>query len=178
MKVGHLGQWERHLSGVAHGALAEAPVASSRAALVGRRRAAVLQSTVRRTHVLGLLFRVALHIRPGLRQGGDRVQREAGRALVSRGVGDLGVAAAALEAGPQVLAGRPAGVRGRAVVDVQQGRAAVHVRGEALQHWGASLWDRRVVRRRRDRRVALRDGRVALRYRRVALVVDGRVELD
>lgn len=100
--------------------------------------------------MLGLLFCVALNVGPGLRQGGDRVQGEAGRALVSGGIGNLGVAATALEAGSQVLAGWPAGVRGRAVVDVQQGRAAVHVWGEALQHWGASLLDWGVVWRRWD----------------------------
>lgn len=122
---------------------------------MGGRGASVLQSAVRGAHMLGLLFGVALYVGPGLGQGGDGVQGKAGRALVGRGVGDLGVTAAALEAGPQVLAGRPAGVRGRPVVDVQQGRAAVHVRGEALQHRGASLLDRGVVRWRRDRRVAL-----------------------
>lgn len=71
--------------------------------------------------MLGLLFWVSLNVGPGLRQSGDRVQGEAWRALVSRGVGNLGVAAAALEAGPQVLAGWSAGVRGRSVIDVQQG---------------------------------------------------------
>lgn len=105
--------------------------------------------------MLGLLFWVALDVGPGLRQGGDGVQGEAGRALVSRGVGHLRVTAAALEAGPQVLGGGPAGVRGRSVVDVQQGGAAVHVWGEALQHRGASLLDWGVVRRRRDGRMAL-----------------------
>lgn len=118
MKVSHLRQWEWHLSGVAHGALPKAPV-SSPTTLMGRRGTPVLQSTVRRAHVLGLLFWVALNIRPRLRQGGDRVQREAGRALVSRGVSNLRVTSPALETGPQVLAGRPAGVRGRSVVDVQ-----------------------------------------------------------
>lgn len=102
-----------------------------------------------------LLFWVALNVGPGLRQSGDRVQGEAGRALVSGGVGNLGVTATALEAGPQVLAGWPAGVRGRAVVDIQQGRAAVHVWGEALQHRGAPLLDWGVVWRRRDWRMAL-----------------------
>lgn len=128
--------------------------------------------------MLGLMLWVALDVGSGFGQGGDRVQREAWRALVSRGVCDLRVTAAALEAGPQVLAGWPAGVGGRAVVDVQQGRAAVHVRGEALQHGGTSLLDRGVVGRRRDWRTALRDGGVALRYRRVTLVVDGGVTLD
>lgn len=137
----------------------------------------MLQSSVSRAHE-ALLFRVALDVRPRLRQGRDGVQREARRALVSRGVGDLGVATAALEAGPQELRGRPAGVRGRPVGDVQQGRAPVHVGREALQDRGASLLDRGVVRRRQDRGMALRDGRVALRYRRVALVVDGRVTLN
>ncbi len=117
MQVGHLRQWEWHLSWVAHGALPKAPV-SSCTTLMGRRGASVLQSTMRRTHMLGLLFWVALNVGPGLRQGGDRVQGEARRALVSRGVGNLGVAATTLEAGPQVLAGWPAGVRGRAVIDV------------------------------------------------------------
>lgn len=121
--------------------------------------------------MLGLLFGVAVVVGPRLGKGGDGVQGEAGGAVVSGGVGHLGVAAAALEAGPQVLDGRAAGVRGRPVVDVQQGGAAVDVRGEALQHRGASLLDGGVLRRGRDRRVALR-------YRRVALVVDGRVTLD
>lgn len=71
--------------------------------------------------MLGLLFWVALNVGPWLRQGGDGVQGEARWALVSRGVGYLRVTATALEAGPQVLAGWPAGVRGRAVIDVQQG---------------------------------------------------------
>lgn len=105
--------------------------------------------------MLGLLFCVALNVGPRLRQGGDGVQGEAGRALVSRGVGNLRVTATALEAGPQVLARWPAGVRGRSVVDVQQWGAAVHVWGEALQHRGASLLDWGVVWRRRDRRMAL-----------------------
>lgn len=119
MQVCHLRQWEWHLSGVAHGALPVAPVSCT--TLMWRRGASVLQSTVRRAHMLGLLFCVALNVGPGLRQGGDRVQGEAGRALVSRGVGNLGVTATALEAGPQVLAGWPAGVRGRSVIDVKQG---------------------------------------------------------
>lgn len=105
--------------------------------------------------MLGLLFYVALNVGPRLGQGGDGVQGEARGALVSGGVGDLGVTAAALEAGPQVLAGWAAGVRGRPVVDVQQRGAAVHVRGEALQHRGASLLDRGVVWRRRHRGMAL-----------------------
>lgn len=177
MQVGHLRQGEWHLPRVAQGALAEAPL-SSGAGLMGRRGASVLQSGERRAHVLGLLLLwVALDVRPGLRQSGDGVQGKAGWAVVGGRVGHLRVAAASLEAGPQVLAGRPAGVRGGSVVDIQQGRAAVHVGGEALQHRGASLLDRGVVGRRRGRRVALWDGRVALRYRRVALVVDGRVEL-
>lgn len=137
----------------------------------------MLQS-MRRAYVLGLLFCVAVDVGPRLRQGGDRVQGEAWRALVRRRVGHLGVTAATLEAGPQVLGGRPAGVRRRSVIDVQQGRAAVHVWREALQHRGASLLDWGVVRRRRDWRVALGDGRVALSYWRVALVVDRRVTLD
>ena len=120
MKVGHLRKRERHLSGMAHGALPEAPV-SSCTSLMGGRGTPVLQSTMRRAHMLGLLFLVALHVRPGLGQGGDRVQREAGWALVSRGIGNLRVASAALEAGPQMLAGRPTGVRGWSIVDIQQG---------------------------------------------------------
>lgn len=145
MQVGHLRQWERHLSRMAHGALAV-----SCAGLMGGRRASVLQSTV-----LGLLFGVALDVGSGFRQRGDGVQGEAGWTLVSRRVRDLGVTAPTLEAGPQVLAGGPAGVRGRAVVDVQQRRAAVHVRGEALQHRGTSLLDWGVVWWRRDWRMAL-----------------------
>lgn len=104
------------------------------------------------------LLGVAVHVGPGLGQRGDGVQGEARRALIGGGVSHLRVAAPALEAGPQVLAGRPAGVGGGAVVDVQQWRAAVHVRREALQHRGASLRDRRVVGRGRDRGVALGDG--------------------
>lgn len=145
MQVGHLGQWEGHLSGMPHGA-----VSVSSATLMRRWGAPELQSAV-----LGLLFRVAVNVRAGLRQGGDRVQREAGRALVSGGIRDLGVTASALKAGPQVLAGRPAGVRGGAVVDVQQRRAAMHVRGEALQHWGTSLLNWGVMGGGWDWRVAL-----------------------
>lgn len=115
----------------------------------------MLQSTVRRAYMLRLLFGVALNVGSRLWQGGDGVQGEAGRALVSRGVRDFGITATALEAGPQVLAGRPAGVGSWAVVDVQHGRAAVHIRGEALQNWGTSLLDRGVVGRRRDWRMAL-----------------------
>lgn len=174
MKVRHLWQRERHLSGVAQGALPQAAV-SSHPTLQGRRWASVLQSAVR--GVLGLLLRVALNVGPGLGQCRDRVQREARRALVSRRVGHLGVTAAALEAGPQVLRGRPVGVRRRPVDDVQQGRASMHVGGEALQDRRASLLDRGVMRRRRDRRMTLWDGRVALGDRGVALVVDGRVKL-
>lgn len=120
-----------------------------------------------------LLLGVAVDVGPRLGKGGHGVQGEAGRALVGRRVRHLRVAAATLEAGPQVLAGGPAGVGGGPIGDVQQGRAAVHVRGEALQHGGASLWDGGVVGGRRHRRVALRDGRVALGHRGVALVVDG-----
>lgn len=71
--------------------------------------------------MLLLLFCVAVNVGPRLRQGGDRVQGEAGWALVSGGISNLGVTATALEAGPQVLAGWPAGVRGRTAIDVQQG---------------------------------------------------------
>lgn len=95
------------------------PVSS--ATLMRRGRPPVLQSTMIRAHMLRLLFYIALNVGPWFRQGGDRVQGEAGRALVSRGVCNLGVTAAALEAGPQVLGGRPAGVRGRSVINVQQG---------------------------------------------------------
>lgn len=128
--------------------------------------------------MLWLLFRVALNVGSRFWQGGNGVQGEAGRALVSRGVRDFGITATALEAGSQVLAGGPAGVGSRAVVDIQHGRAAVHVWGEALQNRGTSLLDRGVVGRRRDWRMALRDGRVALGYWGVTLVVDGRVTLD
>lgn len=161
-QVGHLGQRERHLPGVSHGALPEAPVAPGAALVVGR------GASVQRAPVGGapaLLFGVAVDVGPRLRQGGHGVQGEAGGALVGGGVGHLGVAAAALEAGPQVLAGRAAGVRGRPVADVQQGGAAVSVRGEALRHRGASLWDGGVVRGRRDGGVALGDRGVALRCR-------------
>lgn len=169
MQVGHLGQREGHLPGVTQGA-----VAVSDPALVGGGGTSQLQPAV-----LGLLLLgVALHVGPRLGQRGDGVQGEARRALVGGRVGHLGVAAPALEAGPQVLAGRPAGVGGGAVVDVQQRRAAVHVRGEALQHRRASLRDGGVVGRGRDRGVALGDGRVAVGARGVALVVDGRVALD
>ena len=117
MKVRHLRQRKRHLPGVAHGAVPVVPVVPvfSRAALMGRRRRSVLQSA----HVLRLLLRVAVDVGPRLGQRGDRVQGEAGRALVGRGVGHLGVTAAALEAGSEVLAGRPVGVGGRPVVDIQ-----------------------------------------------------------
>lgn len=171
MQVGHLRKWERHLSRMTNGAFS---VSSS---LMGGRGSSVLQSAVRRADVLGLGLRIALNVGPGFGQGGDGVQGEAGRALVRRRVGNLGVAPPTLETGPQVLAGRSAGVGSRAVLDVEEGRAAVHVRGEALQHRRTSLLDRRVMRKGRHGRVALRDGRVALRYRRVALVLDGRVAL-
>lgn len=168
MQVGHLRKWERHLSGVTNGAFS---ISSS---LVGRRGSSVLQSAVRRANVR---FRVALCVGSRFGQGGDRVQGEAWRALVGRGVGDLRVAPTTLETGSQVLAGRPGGVGGRPVVHVEERRAAMHVWGEALQHRRPPLLDRGVMRRRRHGRVALRDGRVALRHRRVALVVDGRVAL-
>lgn len=125
----------------------------------------------------GLGFGIALYVGSGFRQGRDGVQGEARRALVRRRVGHLGVAPTALETGPQVLTGRSAGVGRRAVLHIKKGRAAMHVRGEALQHRRASLLDRGVVWKGRHGRVALRDGRVALRYRRVALVLDRRVAL-
>lgn len=166
MQVGHLGQREGQLPGVTQGAV---PV--SDAALVVGGGTSQLQPNV--LLLLLLLLGVAVHVGPRLGQRGHGVQGEARRALIGGRVGHLGVAAAALEAGPQVLAGRPAGVGGGAVVDVQQRRAAVHVRREALQHRRASLRDGGVVRRGRDRGVALGDGRVAVGARRVALVVDG-----
>lgn len=140
--------------------------------LVGGRGSSVLQSAV-----LGLRFGIALDVGSRFGQGGDGVQGEARRALVRRRVGHLRVAPPTLETGSQVLGGRAGGVGGRPVVHVEERRAAVHVRGEALQHRRAALLDRGVVRRKRRGRVALRDGRVALRDRRVALVVDGRVAL-
>lgn len=74
-----------------------------------------------------------------------------------------------------MVAGWPAGVGGRPIVDVQQGRAAVHVRGEMLrlEHRGAALGNGGVV-LRRDGGVALGDGGVSLGHRGVALVRDGR----
>lgn len=167
VQVGHLGQREGHLPGVT-----QRTVPVSHAALVGGGGTSQLQPGV-----LLLLLGVAVGVGPRLGQRGDGVQGEARRAVVGGRVGHLGVAAPALEAGPQVLAGRPAGVGGGAVVDVQQRRAAVHVGGETLQHRRASLRDGRVVGRGRDRGVALGDGGVAVGARRVTLVVDGRVAL-
>lgn len=171
MQMRYLRKWERHLSGVTKGAFS---ISSS---LMGRWGSSVLQSTVRRANVLGLRFGIALYVGSRFRQGGDGVQGEARRALVGRGVGNLRVAPATLETGSQVLAGGSGGVGGRAVVHVKKRRAAMHVRGEALQHRRPPLLDRGVMRRRRHGGVALRVGRVALRYRRVALVGDGRMAL-
>lgn len=66
--------------------------------------------------------------------------------MVRRGVCDLRVTATALETGSQVLGCGSAGVgRWAMVVDVQQGGAAVHVWGQALQDRRASLVDRGVM---------------------------------
>lgn len=174
VQVGHLWQWERHLSWMAHRVL----TFSSRTTLMWRGGASVLQSTAGGAYMVGLLFWIALDVGSGLRQGRDRVQGEPGRALVGRRVCNLWVTASTLEAGPQVLAGWPAGVWGWPIVNLQHWWTAVHVRGEALQHWGTSLLDWGVVRWRGHWRVSLCDGRVTLRDWRVTLVVDGRVSLD
>lgn len=72
MEVCHLWEGERHLSGVAHGALYHTAV-SACCSLKGRRGPAVLQSTVRGADVLGLLLWVTLNVGPWLWQGGDWV---------------------------------------------------------------------------------------------------------
>lgn len=176
-----LGQGEGQLSRVA-GTFMEAHLAAG--PLQPRLGTSELASSVGGPPMLGasmlvllmLLGVAGVPVGPGLGQGGHGVQAEARRPLVGRRVCDLGVAATALEASPQVVAGWPAGVGGGPIIDIQQGRASVHVWGEALwlENWGATLGDGGVV-LGRDGGVALgRDGRVALGHRGVALVMNGR----
>lgn len=76
-----------------------------------------------------------------------------------------------------------AGVGSRTIVKFGQGRAAVHVRGETLQHWRATLLYRRMMLLNwgmtlLDGGMALLDGGVSLWNRRVPLVRHRRMALN